>query len=332
MADIPLTGGIQVPSAASYCSTLIELHCVAANGEPIKVGEGTGFFCRHHETTFLITNWHVITGRNPNDPGKLIYPEQPTTFSLAVPLVSNKHFFATVHPIPLYTDGRPNWIEVTEAGTWDLVAIPLKFPSDAHVVVIQDFCHAPSLSVRPGRDVVIIGYPFGRTEGNPFPVWKRAMIASEPSATLNGRPQIYLDTPGRPGMSGSPVYFISEGMSFGVAGDSVPRSTGFKAADAWEHFMGNPNSSLAGGAIVLEFAGIYSGSMGDLSLDRLNLGLAWFSGLVSALLDKQRPGRNTFSPPAGSHLQAEDWQTVRWFYVDEQPADKPWSGATYPAS
>jgi hypothetical protein len=322
---------IQEPSAASYCSTMIDLHCEGVDGELVKVAHGTGFFWRQGGVVYLITNWHVITGRNPSAPGTLIYREQPTSFSLCLPLKSNKKFFAAIHPIPLYTDGKPNWIEVISTSIWDVVAIPLSFPSDAYVVGVQDFCHAPSLSFRPGRDVVIIGYPFDRAESH-YPVWKRAMIASEPSSLLRGLPQMYLDTPGRPGMSGSPVYFISEGVGFSSGNEApVPGTTVGNDIESWMRIIEGSNPSFASGAIILEFVGIYSGSMGDSSLDRLNLGLSWFGMLVSALISKPLPGQNSFSPPAGSHPQLQDWQTVRWLYLDELPEGPPWTGATTPA-
>ena len=58
----------------SLCTVPLEL---LANGKPM--GVATGFIWKHGQQHYLITNWHVITGRNTQT-GKLELPARPDTF------------------------------------------------------------------------------------------------------------------------------------------------------------------------------------------------------------------------------------------------------------
>ncbi|WP_192924661.1 S1 family peptidase [Sinorhizobium medicae] len=270
---------------ASYCSTLIETFFVSANGTITSCGHGTAFFYREEGRELLVTNWHVVTGRHPEKPEKTLpyYKSSPSHYKLHLPLKSNPNDFLPAELVPLYNDGRPIWIEhELGSGEVDLVAIPFFPAPDAHYYTANHFQLETESHLEPGIDVVIIGFPFGRNRTNPFPIWKKAMIASEPAHTWDGKPFGYLDTPGRSGMSGSPVYFISP--------DLVPPHAWDGSADILE-WMPSAERTTS-----LEFVGVYSGSYGDQDFERLNLGRYWPKHLLEGITKTGNPGRNPFFP------------------------------------
>jgi hypothetical protein len=100
-------------------------------------------------------------------------------------------------------------------------------------------------------------------------------------------------------MSGSPVYaisdaiFVSDRMHEAMAAENAGQVSALymiKNLDAGE--ISNPKNRTRG----LEFVGIYSGSLGDQSLDRLNLGRFWASPVLEAIKKNPARGSNPFPP------------------------------------
>jgi hypothetical protein len=158
---------------ATLASVLIETHCVGRNGESVLAQTATGFIYRKGGQTFLVTNWHVVTGRHPDDPLRMLIDahDSPVRLEFCMPKKDNHNWFLP-GGLDLYEDGHPVWLETEEiGGRVDLVLIPIAFQPDAHVVAVQDFAEVGGeLSI--GDDVVVVGFPFGRYEQNPHAIWK----------------------------------------------------------------------------------------------------------------------------------------------------------------
>ncbi len=91
---------------------------VFARDTAARLGEATGFFCRLHQRTFLVTNWHVVSGRH-------FQTRQALHYSRALPGSLTVHAHVTragdVANIPsastafrltlLDPEGRPRWLE-----------------------------------------------------------------------------------------------------------------------------------------------------------------------------------------------------------------------------
>jgi len=287
---------------ASYGSTLIESIFKSNDGTMLSTGIGTGFFTHFNTSVFLVTNWHVLTRRDPNDARRtLSQADSPTHIQLHLPRAENPKNFIPTEIFPLYDEeGNLNWLESSEGFGWaDIALLPCLFPDDAVCPLVEDFAPFDGRVLEPGLDVCLIGFPFGRNNTNPFPIWKKAMVASEPAYTIDGKPFAYLDTPGRPGMSGSPVYAISDAillsdrthgtMTAAIAGQASALDV-INDLDAGE--FSNPKNR----ARSLEFVGIYSGSLCDQSLDRLNLGRFWSSAVLEAIKKNPARGSNPFPP------------------------------------
>jgi hypothetical protein len=54
--------------------------------------------------------------------------------------------------------------------------------------VVQDFAEVDQAPLEPGVDVIVVGYPFEHWANFPYPIWKRAMLATEPGYLVLGAP------------------------------------------------------------------------------------------------------------------------------------------------
>ena len=154
--------------------------------------------------------------------------------------------------------------------------------------MVQDFASEGKSALEPGLEVAVVGFPFPHSRDVPFPIWKRAMIAHEPAFLFQGIAQTMLDMPGRPGMSGAPVYALSSARLF--------------TAEQKAAFDKDPLSLLTSinteqmKTVGLEFLGIYAGSTEKSDLEALNLGRMFGIGFVKALVENGEPGANECPP------------------------------------
>ncbi|HEY1979125.1 MAG TPA: hypothetical protein VGH13_03490 [Xanthobacteraceae bacterium] len=103
-------------------------------GESLIFGAtGTGFFYKSDNETFLVTNWHNVTGVNPltgqalHAQGLLpnllrIYYKQWADMTRTV--IRSHHL-----DLPLYNNDTPVWFEHSTRSNVDVVAIPLSLDS-----------------------------------------------------------------------------------------------------------------------------------------------------------------------------------------------------------
>jgi hypothetical protein len=264
------------PSPASCCSVFVESIVETPSG-PTAFGFATGFlYAGPAATRWLVTNWHVVTGRRPDEPGALIggKPQSPSwlRFTVEDPRGSGRQQME----VALYDIEGPVWIEGDREGGLDLALVRLFEAPRFPLPLTQTFARNSSAPLQPGTDVVLIGHPFMLGVHANSPIWKGAMIASEPGSLASGRPWILLDAPGVPGMSGSPVYRRSTG--------SMPS-------------LGEPLMPV-GQEVELELLAIYAGAIGERSLQELRLGRAFPVSFVERLLSSGERGHNPFPPNA----------------------------------
>jgi hypothetical protein len=222
--------------------------------EPQAFGNATGFIWRRGPQHYLITNWHVVTGRNA-ETGQLEAPVQPDMLRLQFN-VQFGEFGKQQWDLGIRDDNNePLWYAhpARQRGS-DVVAIPLPISGDhpvTNMYPINDLKSEADLAVRIGMDVFILGYPFGAPPPG-FPVWKRGSIASEPDLTRIGRGYTLVDTASRPGMSGAPVIRRSWASHYlendAISADSTPQS---------------------------KFIGVYSGRLNTKDPNDAQLGMVW---------------------------------------------------------
>lgn len=188
------------------------------------LGWASGSFWKFKNRTFLVTNWHVITGRN--------YQTDETIHkSGAIPGFLNLEFHtirkteiqtfhhdeAIVNEVELYKqiDGEidsekplfhihPIFGNKIDIAVLDLTAIFKNYP-DVNIESYDFSKENQNSSLEIMDEVFITGYPLtSSTTPNKYPIYKNATIASEPDA-WDSVPIFYVDGKTKSGMSGSPI-------------------------------------------------------------------------------------------------------------------------------
>lgn len=239
---------------------------------------GTGFFYENGGKCYLVTNWHNVTGRKPDT-------LEPLNKDAAIPNrivlslnVKDKFGSWVEGSIPLYSDAENKtavWlVHPKHAEATDIAAIPFVIPSGVIVYAVNDkgISKSPEMRISIAQDLFVLGYPKGLSGGGLLPIWKRATIATEPDIEVDGLPKILIDTATRDGMSGAPVFAISNGI--------------------YQNLQGG-NMITAGGGV--RFVGIYSGrNIGKTEIEA-QLGLVWKAKVIEEIIAANQIGVSSFN-------------------------------------
>jgi hypothetical protein len=141
---------------------------------------GTAFTWEENGRLYLITNWHNVTGRDPNTGRHLsntaAEPNRILAWFNQKDALGNK--VAKTIPIRDHNNS-PLWLVHPEHNNRvDVVAVPLEMFADVEMYPINRMA-SDDLVLQIGMDVFVLGYPFGIGPGI-FPIWKRGSIATEP--------------------------------------------------------------------------------------------------------------------------------------------------------
>ena len=229
------------------------------------MGTATCFFVKRHDTTYLITNWHVVTGKHPRTLA-IEHPQGVCPDQMKVEVfkdqdnVERADFF-----VDLYAKGgTPLWREhPIHRQNVDVVAIEVVIPDGLAISYVEDCIEPFNEKTQAGiaDDVFVVGYPFGLSVADKFPIWKRASVASEPILDAEGLPLIYVDTATRSGMSGSPVVYRQR------RGISVINKEK-------QHFS----------RFFMSFVGVYSGRIGENKDFTVQLGKVWKASVIDEII------------------------------------------------
>lgn len=176
------------------------------------LGTATGFVVQSEKGAFLISNWHVFSGRDPET-------RQPISDTGALPdevRIVHHHSnrlgqWKIVSQSLRSTSDEPSWIEHPEGRKIDLAALPLEHHDDIELYPLDLSLADHDVALQPAMSVSIIGYPYDLATGTAFPIWKTGHIASDPELDYDDRPAFLIDATTRGGMSGSPVVYRTTG-------------------------------------------------------------------------------------------------------------------------
>src|SRR5579862_1151498 len=130
-------------------------------------GMGTAFFYKSSGDTFLITNWHNVTGMDPSTSmvlhtkgliPNLLRVHYKQWGNAEKTAVRSQHL-----DVSLYRDNMPIWFEHSNRSGVDVVAIPLSIRdftdfANEHINTIDQ---ETRLEVYAGMDCFILGFPEG---------------------------------------------------------------------------------------------------------------------------------------------------------------------------
>lgn len=259
--------------------------------ERVRIETATSFFFGLGSgSVYLITNWHVVTGRRPQTP-------RISDRRGAVPVWARIKFHRFVKdgfydPSAIdelefrlndETGERPTWLEhPSYRHRADVVCFRLPdgyfVPTAPRVWrYLEETDFEVSYRPRAMHDAFVVGYPWGLTGGSAaLPIFKRGSVASEPALSHGGLPRFLIDCRTARGMSGSPVVGAVSGL--------------------WGSGEGISNSDIVG--TVMGFIGVYSGRLPAEELDDVEeaqgaiseIGLVWRPELVTEIIAQGVPG------------------------------------------
>lgn len=166
---------------------------------------GTAFAWSGSRGLFLVTNWHNLSGKNPQT-GECLSSMASEPNSVEITCFAKGNLSAAVSAKFKIrdNDNNPTWIIHNEFGKKiDIAAIAIKESPEFDIFPINKMPNM-LLSMEVGQEIFILGYPYSKSAAS-LPIWKKASFASEPKYISEDQPWIYVDTASRPGMSGSPV-------------------------------------------------------------------------------------------------------------------------------
>lgn len=258
-------------------SLYIELH-----RDDRKLGSGTATLVANDQSSHcaLITNRHLVTGRH-QDTAEVLHSSGATPNSVVI------HFHAGKLPgewkpisLPLFRDdGTPWWIEHPRLGAKaDIVALNLKWGTDVtkYPYFLKTTHDRHSIIVSPAEPISVIGFPFGLSSTERFPIWATGFLAQELSLMTPDKPTFLIDCRTRQGQSGSAVIAFRPSGHRKVVADKV-RAT-LTPENIWE------------------FLGIYSGRVNAQS----DLGRVWHVSAIEELLAAAEGAMPRTAPPAAN--------------------------------
>jgi hypothetical protein len=206
------------------------------------LANATGFFYSGYvdgkPNFWLVTNWHVITGRNADDPMKTLDDNGcvPNRIRLRLILKFDQPEYLNHAPgqlffqdqtIELYDgDGQADWFQHPTKNKQDVAVLNASvIMNRAHLVAVSDVSNANDMAVHIGNQIFILGYPLGFTHFINTPICKSGCIASEPHLeTPESGGRVVIDATTRQGMSGSPV-FMREKTHYLAESGEIKRRT-----------------------------------------------------------------------------------------------------------
>jgi S1-C subfamily serine protease len=205
---MPNGGPAQPPSSVVtidplfVCVTVIEMKATGTAPRPTRIGSATGFFYRHGESRYVITNRHVVV-----DEQQKFYPDTITLRVHTSPttLTQNRDI-----DVPLYSHGSPIWLEhPTLRADADVVAIDISSylqSTDVISLLASNLFVPNNVILGLTTAAYVIGYPRGFYDSlNNLPVVRNGTLASPYRVPFSGKPLFLIDANLHPGTSGSPV-------------------------------------------------------------------------------------------------------------------------------
>ncbi|TBT23722.1 hypothetical protein D5E80_24900 [Vibrio parahaemolyticus] len=228
----------------------------------VGLSVATGFLLQFRDDIYLITNWHVVTGK---DADTLDYLDKQ---HLSIPnnLMVSFHKKGclgewTKQRIELLGENdEPLWLEHPLSNEVDVVAIKIEVSNDIEVYPLDYALKDKDMVPITAMPVSVIGYPFGLTAGANWPIWKTGHIASDHGIDFEeNRPAFLIDATTRSGMSGSPV---------------VLRADSYQTSDG---------STVMANGIQTRFLGIYAGRIHGQS----EIGRVWRPFVIQEIIENK---------------------------------------------
>ncbi len=270
----------------STCSLYVEPYF-----NDTKLSTASAFVLFYKESYFLITNWHVVSGRDA-DTEKCLDKNSAIPNKLLVYFYQKNKLNTWIEQeIPLLdTEENPMWIEHPHKNKVDVIALPIHMNNNISIYPIDLSLKDIDILPQPGMPISILGFPFGLSAGGKFPIWKTGHLASDHDVDYDeNKPAFLIDATTKSGMSGSPVFMRTDSMYKTSNGDYV-----FKDG------------------ITTRFLGIYAGRIHEES----DIGRVWRPFLITEIMEQKllfteesrriKPSSRNSTCPCGKSVKFKD--------------------------
>lgn len=257
----------------------------------------------HHASTsqrFLVTNYHVLTARDPRNPNMLEqgYPDSPDELVWSV--LTKPNFVTRSGSLSIGVDTQ--FIEHRRRTDGvDLAALAIAFPDDALIVEHNRLGCDNSIEIQIGMEIFIVGFPYGFGHHNLLPVWKRGTIASEPLLKEDGMSRFFVDVFSHPGMSGAPVFSVARRQMVRLRRESVQLFSAYEKGkisvlDLIARLDVSELQNNGYDGMALRLIGIYSGRLTLPYNKDPNLGIVYSMELLDELFNDPVVVSHPFPP------------------------------------
>ena len=232
-----------------------------------RLSSATAFVVSAGEAGGLVTNRHVVTGRDQATGQPLAahggVPDRLIVWHNAVNEASASESALSwiAVNVPLYENDVPRWVEHPDLGPRaDVVILPIE-PVSRLRLYPYDLNLKAEMLCRPADPMSVVGFPFGRASAARFAIWATGFVASEPDIPFDDLPVVLIDCRTRQGQSGSPVIMQRNVVYGGLNGELMaPYGRGGKT----------------------QFVGVYSGRINTES----DIGMVWTATAIRQILEQ----------------------------------------------
>ncbi len=230
-----------------------------------KLSSATSFAYKYKNQRFLITNYHVAFGRNPEN--NKILNEMCSIPNKLVIYYYNQKLTLNRYYINFNEDNNPFKFVKQNGKIADIAVYKLDESFQGICIneiyeVFKNPFFEQNTSLNITDCLYVLGYPRG-INVQYTPIWKKSTVASEPECQIEDMDYFYIDTTTREGMSGSPVIFYSYNGSYSLKNGS--------------HMLSSKN--------VYNFIGIYSGRDRNDEPMIAQLGKVWKAELIEQVIE-----------------------------------------------
>lgn len=261
--DLATSDSIPTVDRLSATSLYLKLY---ARGNFLS--NATAFVVSHCGRAFLVTNWHVLSGRHAET-------EKPLSKTAGIPdqvriahhMKSKLGRWRFIREQLYRADGSPIWVEHPRGREIDVAVLELRnVPEDVQLYGFDLALADVDLDTPPGTPVSVIGFPLGLRPNVFFAIWKTGHIASDVDIPYRNGPAFLIDATTREGMSGSPV---------------VARRWVNEPTQQWEHAL-DPMTVSVRTVLRTKFLGVYASRVND----DAEIGCVWRPSAIREVLER----------------------------------------------
>lgn len=171
---------------------------------------GTGFIISYKNQNYLVTNYHILSGRNAIT-SEILNPNgfPPNELTIWFHSKKNKLIPANYLLIDNLKKAIYFTLQIDYPIYIDIAILPINLPNNVSAYIIKKENFDTSSHAWPDKELTMVGFPKGKYDKNnyPFVFTTKSLIPPYPNRI---HPYVYYDLNIENGTSGSPVYFLDD--------------------------------------------------------------------------------------------------------------------------